>query len=263
MKASKTIVSALLLVMLAEPSWAFQAALDRVTIVAHRGGQLGNTENSLGAIRTAANRGISIVELDVRTTGDGQLVIMHDETVDRTTSGSGLVSSLALEQLRKFRIDGEGGPVPTLAEALAAAKTSRVQLVLDIKPGTSVREVLKMVLQEQAETIVILGLRRSADVAKLQSAAPSIRMLAFMPNAADAAEFAYAGAGFIRLWSDWVEEDPTLVERTRGLGRQPWIMIGRHLPKREGNWRSLHARMLATKPDGLITDRPDLIPAQP
>jgi glycerophosphoryl diester phosphodiesterase len=263
LRASQTFFSFLSLVMLAAPSWAFQGPAEDVTIVAHRGGQLGKTENSLGAIRTAANRGISVVELDVRTSRDSQLVIMHDETVDRTTSGTGQLSSLTLEQLRKFRIDRDGGSIPTLAEALAAAKDSRLRLLLDIKPGTSIREVLKIVRQEQAESIVTFGLRRSTDVANLQSAAPSLPVLAFMPNADDAAEFAYAGAGFIRLWSDWIAVDPTLVERTRILGARPWIMIGRHLPRDETEWRNLHARMLATKPDGLITDRPDLIPSNP
>jgi glycerophosphoryl diester phosphodiesterase len=262
-RASKPIFSFILLVILAEPSWPFQAAADRVTIVAHRGGQLGKTENSLGAIRTAANRGIFIVELDVRTTSDGQLVIMHDETVDRTTSGTGQLSTLTLQQLRKFRIDNDGGVIPTLEEALAAANTSKIQLLLDIKPGTSVGEVKKTVLQQRAESFVIFGLRRTADVANLQSAAPTLRALAFMRSATDAAEFSYAGADFIRLWSDWVEEDPTLVERARSLGKEAWIMIGRQLPKHEAEWRSLHARMLAAKPQGLITDRPDLIPAQP
>ena len=249
--------------MLAGPAWPSPAASDAVAIIAHRGGQLGDTENSLKALRTAAARGISIVEIDVRTTRDGQLVIMHDETVDRTTNGTGQLASLTLADLRKFRIDRNGGPVPALGEALVAAKASKVRLLLDVKPGTAFKNVLERVREEHAEAIVIFGLRRSADVAKLQSAAPSIPALGFMPKATDAAEFAYAGADFIRLWSDWVEIDPTQVPRTRALGVQPWIMVGRDIPSSASEWTRLHDWMLRLKPDALITDRPDLISPTP
>ena len=258
-----TFVSFLFWILLSGPAAASPAASSPLVIVAHRGGQLGSTENSLQAVRTAAQRGISIAEVDVRTTRDGELVIMHDETVDRTTSGTGQISELTLAELRRFRLDKDGGFIPTLSEALATAKDSKIKLMLDIKPGTSIKDVLRTVQQERAETLAIFGIRRSADIGKIHLAAPSIPTLAFMPNASDAAEFTYAGARFIRLWSDWLEEDPTLVERTRRLGAQPWIMIGRRLPSNETEWKQLHDRMLKLKPDGLITDRPDLISLTP
>ena len=133
--------------------------------------------------------------------------------------------------------------------------------MLDIKPGTSVPNVLKEVRRHRSELKVILGLRRVVDIAQVRSEAPTVSVLAFMPNLADASSFAAAGAAIIRLWSDWVEGNPAIVAHTRTLGPKAWIMVGRKLPKRDEEWRALHARMIATGAEGLITNRPDLISA--
>lgn len=239
------------------------AASMPATIVAHRGGQLGETENSLAALREAARRGIEVIEFDVRTTRDGQLVIIHDETVDRTTNRRGRVATLSLAELRSIRINGNGEPIPTLVEALDAAKARQVRLLLDVKSGTSVRKVLDAVESQQAGTRVMLGLRRPVDVATARAEAPAIPIVAFMPKATDAATFAKAGADIIRLWSDWVEANPGLVGRTAALGPKVWILVGRNLPSKSSEWRRLHGRMLAIGAHGLITDRPDLISAAP
>ena len=246
---------------LSGPATSSHVASTPVTIVAHRGGQLGEMENSLAALGQAAGRGVEVIEFDVRTTRDGQLIIIHDETVDRTTNGKGRVAALTLAELRRIRIDGNSEPIPTLVEALDAARTSQVRLLLDVKSGTSVRKVLKAVESQRASGSVILGLRRPVDVATARVEAPSIQIIAFMPKATDAAAFAAAGAHVIRLWSDWVEANPRLVGRTAALGPKIWILVGRHLPSKASEWRRLHSRMLATGAHGLITDRPDLISA--
>ena len=94
-------------------------------VIAHRGGYQDAPENTCAAIR-ACNGSADRVEFDVRTSADGQLVLMHDETVDRTTDGSGAVSNLTLIQLKaldagsKFSPAFAGERIPTLAEALRA-----------------------------------------------------------------------------------------------------------------------------------------------
>ena len=94
-------------------------------VIAHRGGYAYAPENTCAAIR-ACDGSADRVEFDVRTSADGQLVLMHDETVDRTTDGSGAVSNLTLVQLKaldagsKFSPAFAGERIPTLAEALRA-----------------------------------------------------------------------------------------------------------------------------------------------
>ena len=243
-------------------STALAASPQPVAIVAHRGLAEGVPENTLAAFRQSVERGLSIIELDVRTTRDGHLVILHDVTLDRTTDCSGLLADFTLDRIKSCDAGWPSHPgerIPTLAEALGFARDRQVRLLLDIKPGTSVPAVLTSVGEHHAEAKVILGLRRVVDVAYVRHQAPMVSTLAFMPELANAREFAAAGAGIIRLWSDWVETDPAIVARTQGLGSKAWIMVGRKLPKRDEEWRALHARLIATGAEGLITNRPDLI----
>lgn len=71
-----------------------------IIVVAHRGDWRHAPENSLQAIKNCIDMGVDMVEIDIRKTKDGQLVLMHDGTVDRTTNGKGRVSDLTLESLK-------------------------------------------------------------------------------------------------------------------------------------------------------------------
>ena len=88
-------------------------------ITGHRGALGTEPENTLRSFRRAVAEGCDEIELDLRVTADGELVIMHDATVDRTTSGSGEVASLTLSELRSLDA-GLGERVPTWAETVAA-----------------------------------------------------------------------------------------------------------------------------------------------
>ena len=232
-----------------------------ITIVAHRGLAEGVPENTLAAFRQSIARGIAVIEVDVRVTSDGRLVILHDLTLERTTDCSGSVSTFTLARLKACdagRPTHQGERVPTLGEAVALADRSPTRLLLDVKPGTPLEKVIAEIRNLHAEPTVILGLRRTDHVADARAALPGVTILAFMPKAGQAQAFARAGADIIRLWSDWVEANPALVARTRALGPDVWVMVGRRLPANPAGWRALHARMLATRPQGLITDRPEL-----
>lgn len=235
-----------------------------LTIVAHRGLAAGMPENTLAAFRQSVMRGIVVIELDVRATSDGHLVILHDATLDRTTDCSGRIADIALAKVRTCDAgwpSHSGEHVPTLAEALAFARGQPVRLLLDIKDGALLDAVIREVRASGSEAKLIVGLRSARDIARVRAELPRATALAFMPNVTDAAAFRDAGSHIIRLWSDWVETDPALVDRTRKLGPQVWIMVGRRLPRKEEEWRTLHSRMIATGAQGLITDRPELISA--
>lgn len=92
-------------------------------------------ENSLSAIRRSIHTGVDMIELDVRMTSDGILVLMHDESIDRTTDGSGNVSTMTYEALKCYHLKSgnvsSNETVPTLEEALAEAK-GNIFLNLDI-----------------------------------------------------------------------------------------------------------------------------------
>jgi len=114
-----------------------------VLVAAHRGDWRHAPENSIKGIESCIAMGIDIVEIDVRKTKDGKLVLMHDATIDRTTNGTGKVSDHTLAELKKLYLkDNQGGGdavltdlrIATLEEALIAAK-GKIMLNLDKSYG--------------------------------------------------------------------------------------------------------------------------------
>ena len=86
-------------------------------VAAHRGGTAGAPENTLRAFRSAVALGAQMVELDLRRSRDGEVVVVHDETVDRTTNGTGTVADQTLAELQQWDA-GQGEQIPTLQQAL-------------------------------------------------------------------------------------------------------------------------------------------------
>jgi glycerophosphoryl diester phosphodiesterase len=101
-------------------------------LIAHRGGPAHNPENTMVAFRYAIEIGADWLEMDVHRTLDGALVIIHDETVDRTTNGTGNVSDLTLEQLRALDAGG-GEQVPTFEEVILLAQEAEIGLMPEVK----------------------------------------------------------------------------------------------------------------------------------
>ncbi len=109
-------------------------------IAAHRcgymsNGQITHPENSLSAADFTMNLGVEILEVDIRMTSDGGLVLMHDSSVNRTTNGSGNVSDMTLDQVTSLKLKGSGGAlsdetVPTLEELMLLVK-GRAMVNLD------------------------------------------------------------------------------------------------------------------------------------
>lgn len=118
---------------------------DYVLAVAHRGVWTEGPENSLMAVQKAIDMGFDIVEIDVRLTKDGHLILMHDKTLDRTTNGKGLVQDYTLEEIKKLRLKNAIGvqwkhqQIPTLEEVMLLAK-GKIMINLDKTENQTVQE---------------------------------------------------------------------------------------------------------------------------
>lgn len=113
------------------------AAEPRPLVAAHRGGALLWPENSLTAFRGALALGVDSLELDVHLTRDGEVVVLHDPTLERTTTGRGAVRELAGAELAGITVKGTTEPLPRLGDVLALLKPSRAGLLLEIKVGVN------------------------------------------------------------------------------------------------------------------------------
>lgn len=116
------------------------AAVAKPRIIGHRGAALSAPENTLAGFCVAAARGVHWVEFDVRLSRDGRCILLHDDTLDRTTNGRGPASALSFAELRQldaggwFGPDFVGQPVPSLEETIDLLAKLELGAVVELKP---------------------------------------------------------------------------------------------------------------------------------
>lgn len=125
----------------------FNKTNKEILVAAHRGDWRNAPENSLKALLNSIEKGFDIMELDVKMTKDSQMVVMHDNTIDRTTNAKGKVSDFTLQEIRKFRLKNGFGrvtphPIPTMSEMMLAAKG---KIIINVDKGNDhLPEVFKV-----------------------------------------------------------------------------------------------------------------------
>jgi glycerophosphoryl diester phosphodiesterase len=185
------------------PNWT-------VVNVGHRGLSPGFPENTLAAFRNSIEIGVDVIEVDLRGTADGEVVILHDETVDRTTDGTGDVTEMTLEEIKAldagswFDPSFAGERIPTYEEVLELVAGTGVKLLLDIKlsPVLDKERIVRLTEQFGAELDVIVGVRSVEDLREFRALNPNLRTLGFIPEPGSIKEFQRAGVDIIRLWPD-------------------------------------------------------------
>ena len=224
-----------------------------VTFVAHRGGIVpGHPENTLSAFRNAIAHGVHAIEIDLRATRDGEVVILHDETVDRTTNGHGSVGSLTSGDVRALDAGG-GERIPAYAEVLEVVAGTRVQLLLDIKesPQLDRRKVVRLTEQHGATTRVIVGVRSIDDLHTFRNLDPDLRTLGLVASIDQIEPFIGGGVDVIRLWPEWIDANGGLIQKIHGLGKPVWVTAG-DAPLAELE------RLVQLGVDGVLSDSPAL-----
>jgi len=211
-------------------------------VVGHRGAKALAPENSLQGIRAAAACGADLVEVDVRLSADGSLVLMHDETVDRTTSGKGRVEELSLQDLLGLALDNE--KIPTLKEAVSLVQELGVGLVVEMKEEGSE----ELVAQELKGCRAMVTSFFHASLAEIKMICPiktGIIISSLPIKPVDLALLAGADAIFPK------RINPNLFTEAHryGLEVYPWTVNQRN----EASW------LLRLGADGLVTDDPGLI----
>lgn len=181
-----------------------------LTLVNHRGLSPGFPENTVAAFKNSVALGVDVIEIDLRPTRDGHVVVMHDDTVDRTTDGTGPVRDLTLEEIKALdagsyvSAEFAGEEVPTLDEALEAVKGTGVRLLLDIKDASQVAQIVGITEAHDMADQVIVGPRTVEALKEFRALNPDLQTLGFIATQADADAFIDAGVDYIRLWPHWV-----------------------------------------------------------
>ena len=193
---------------------------------AHRGDNFCAPENTLPAFELAITKGAHQIEFDLRVTRDDQLVVIHDETVDRTTNGTGAIADLPFEHVRALDAGGWKGPqfagtqIPTFAEVLALVPPGLlVNCQLYLNP-----EYVPLVI-EQIRQFGLLGqcflAATGAQIEVARQVQPDIMICSLEgqrgPDSDYPDQTIALGAQFIQLWG-WADCLPAVVDRLHDHG---------------------------------------------
>jgi len=203
--------------------------LESSQVIAHRGGPSYAPENTLAAFQNAVAQGVDWLEFDVQMTRDGELVVIHDETVDRTTDGTGAVSDLTLEQIRALDA-GNGEKVPTFEEVVKLAKAGGVKILPETKsahlyPG--IEEKLLQVLEEDGylEQTAIQSFEADS-LETIHRLNPNAKLCALY----DLWQFNLSAppgdAQYVCPMAEMVLLNPAMIRQAHGEGRQVFIWFG-------------------------------------
>lgn len=256
------------------------SAPGRPLVAAHRGGAALWPENSLLAFRNALGLGVEYVETDVHLSADGQVVVMHDPTLERTSTGVGALRERTLADLEAVRLrarDGSVGDerVPTLARLLDLLAPSPVGLLLEIKvdhrkqryPGIEEKVLALLRAHGMQQRTLVMAFERET-VRRVRELDPSVRTALLIGRgelqrdrvrpAEGVARARELGAAAIGYNHRLVDDEVVAAARAAG------VVLGAWTVNEEADIR----RMMAAGVDLIISDRPDLVrrlvgPARP
>lgn len=155
-------------------------------VIAHRGDHVNAPENTLAAYTNAIKNGVDYVEIDLRTTKDSALVIMHDATVNRMTNGKGKVSDFTLEEIRQLKVwdktksDTITYPVPTFEQVLQTCR-HKIHIYLDFK-NAGVQQSYDMIKKYGMEHEVIVYINSPLQYTDWTRIAPAMPLMVSLPN---------------------------------------------------------------------------------
>lgn len=205
-----------------------------VIVVSHRGDWRGAPENSLQAFKNCIDMGVDMVELDLKKTKDNQLVIMHDATLDRTTTGHGPTTDYTLAEIKKLRLRNACGiptahTVPTLEEVLNLCKG---KILINVDQGYDFFKDAYALMEKTGTTAQIV-IKSGYPLAKVQSENGDVlKRVVYMPivnlNSDDAEKFIndYAAIRPVAIECCFGEVTPKvlqLLKLVRKNGSKVWI----------------------------------------
>lgn len=258
------------------PAHPYYQNVDRPLVIAHQGGDGLWPGDTLFAFQHAANLGADVLEMDIHITRDGVLVVMHDETVDRTTDGSGEIESMTLAELKQldagydwspdggqtFPYRGQGITVPTLEEIFQVFPDRRMTIEIKKTEASMAKPFCALIRQYDMQDKVLAASFHDERMQEFRAECPEV---ATSSAKNETTAFVLLTKPFLgRLYSPQFaalqvpEESSGITVMTaafvraaheRGLTVEPWTIDNPEQMKLYIAWGV----------DGIITDRPDLM----
>ena len=212
-------------------------------VIGHRGARALAPENTLRAIRVAKKCGADFVEVDVRLSLDGYLVIIHDESVDRTTDGSGEVGKLSFSELRELDA-GLGEKIPTLEEVMLLAKKLDLGIIVEMKEE-GIEEQVALGVEGNKAIISSFYHTSLKEIKELGAVRTGIIISSLPVKPVELALWADADAIFPK------RSNPNLFKKAHrhGIEVYPWTIDRDD----EARW------LIGIGADGIVTDNPSIM----
>ncbi len=226
-------------------------------VIAHRGDHVEVPENTIAAYENGIKNGVDYVEIDLRTTKDSVLVIMHDATVDRMTNGKGKISELTYAEIRKLKVvdkrkdSTKTYSVPSFEEVLKICR-GKIYIYLDFKDA-SVRQSYEMIKKYGMEKQVIVYINSPFQYREWRRLVPSMPVMLSLPDHIkneDQLKDFLIKYPLELLDGDYSDYSAAMVKAAIAAGKTTWPDI--QSPNEDRNWDK--ALELGFK--GLQTDHP-------
>lgn len=255
----------------------FYTRHDTPLFFAHRGGSLLAPENTLPAFDRGVSLGADALELDIQVTRDGELVVIHDPLVDRTTNATGSVAGYTFDELRaldagyhftpdggqSFPYRGQGITIPTLREVYERYPDKRINIDLKANDPERGHKLWQLIQEQQAEDRTMIGSFEHAPMLRFRRLTGG--RVGTSATRREIATFLAAAACRSTSWLRPAYDALQVPETHRGLRIVSPLTIGaaHRLGLDVHVWtiddRATMERLLAWGVDGLMTDRPDIL----
>jgi glycerophosphoryl diester phosphodiesterase len=171
---------------------------DKFLAIAHRGGRSLGPENTLYTFKRAVELGTDVLEMDLQTTSDGALVILHDREVDRTTNGTGAVDSFTLPNLKKldagfrwspdnsgsYPLRNKGVTIPTLSEVFEAFPDARINIEIKSSQVNTIQNLCRSIRDNRMSEKVMVACFDAGKLGEFRSICPEVATSAGASEAA-------------------------------------------------------------------------------
>jgi glycerophosphoryl diester phosphodiesterase len=161
---------------------------DKFLVIAHRGGRSLGPENTIYTFKRAIEKGADVLEMDLQTTADGQLVVLHDRNVNRTTNGKGAVDGFSLSELKKldagfrwsphnsntFPLRNKGITIPTLADVFQALPDTRMNIEIKSSQVNTIQDLCRVIREHGMAEKVMVACFDSGKLGEFRSVCPEV-----------------------------------------------------------------------------------------
>jgi len=143
--------------------------------IGHRGSRVNVDENTISAFKRALEFGANCIEFDVRKTADGELVILHDSTLDRTTNGSGLLNEFTLAEIKEFKTKTQNTTIPSLTDVFDEFK-GKLKFMIELKESNLQKELSEILREYELFKDCIISGRILIDILEFKNLFPQCRI---------------------------------------------------------------------------------------